>query len=718
MDRARALVAELTVEELIANTGNESPGVARLGIPAYNWWNEALHGFGGSPGSVFSGSGEFSYSTSFPAPILTAAAFDDELVHSISTVISTEARAFHNANRSGVDFWSPNVNPFRDPRWGRGQETPGEDPLHVARYALQFVTGMQGDVSSTPYLKVMSACKHWAAYDLENWGGFERGSFNAILSIQDLAEYYSPPFQSCVRDAKVASIMCSYNEVNGTPSCVNSYLLRTLVRDLWGLGDEQWIVGDYGAVGTIAWGHQYTGIVNASALALRSGLDIDAGTDLQNNLQEALNESLVSEEDIRSALARQYNSLIRTGYFDPPERQPYREIGWANVNTEEAQQLAYRAAVEGMVLLKNDDTLPLNGSANKVALVGPFSNATNQMQSNYAQPAPFVISPLQAFRDSGLFDVAFAYGTAINSTDTSGFAAALEAAQNSDVVVFVGGIDTSIEDEQRDRNEITWPGNQLDLIKALAEVGKPLVVVVMGGGQVDSSWLKGDVRVNSLVWAGLPSQSGGTALLDILTGTQAPAGRLPVTQYPASYVDEVPMNDMSLRPKEGSSPGRTYKWYTGQAVYEFGFGLHYTTFDFAWVDNSTRSYNIQELTAAGAETSYLDLSILDTFEVQVTNTGDTTSDFVALLFTRTETGPAPAPLKELVAYTRVKGIASGQSAVATLGVTLGAIARTDENGNGVLFPGEYELLFDYDGKIRQTITLTGEEAIVLEWPQP
>ncbi|EEB96968.1 hypothetical protein MPER_03806, partial [Moniliophthora perniciosa FA553] len=239
-----------------------------------------------------------------------------------------------------MDFIRPNVNPFRDPRWGRRQETPGEDPFHVGRYVYQYITGMQGGVNAQPYLKVIADCKHWAAYDIENWHGNDRGAFNAIVSTQDLAEYYSPSFQSCVRDAKAASVMCSYNRVNGVPSCVNDYLLQALVRDLWGLGDEQWIVGDYGAVGTIAWGHQYADIVNASALALKAGLDIDSGTDLQNNLAQAMNESLVSEGDLRRALVRQYYSLIRTGFFDPPEIQPYRQLGWSDVNTLQTQDLA------------------------------------------------------------------------------------------------------------------------------------------------------------------------------------------------------------------------------------------------------------------------------------------------------------------------------------------------------------------------------------------
>ncbi|KAL0576687.1 hypothetical protein V5O48_005286 [Marasmius crinis-equi] len=719
IDRAKALADEFTIPELIQNTVNESPGVARLGLPPYNWWSEALHGVASSPGVTFAAPGQdFSFATSFPAPITLGGTFDDALVHAVATVISTEARAFNNFNRSGLDFFTPNINPFKDPRWGRGQETPGEDPFHIAQYVFQYVTGLQGGVAPKPYLKIMADCKHWAAYDLEDTGNITRHTFDAIVSQQDLAEYYSPSFQSCVRDAKVGSIMCSYNSVNGVPSCASPFLLQDVARDLFELGEEQWITSDCGAVDDIFDTHNYTDtIVNATAVALRAGTDIECGDAYSQNLQAALNQSLVSEGDLRRSLTRQYNSLIRLGYFDPPEQQPYRQLGWEDINTPEAQQLAYEAAVEGIVLLKNDGVLPLNPSAKKVALIGPWSNATIQMQSNYHGVAPFLISPRQAFEQAG-FTVTSLNGTNTNTNSSSGFAAALAAARDADVVVYAGGIDTSVEEESRDRVEITWPGNQLELAAQLADVGKPFIVLQMGGGQVDSSSLKSNDKVNALIWGGYPGQSGGAALVDIITGKRSPAGRLPLTQYPAAYIDQVAFTDMSLRPS-GNSPGRTYKWYTGEPVFAFGSGLHYTTFDFAWEKDEDTTYNIQDLvqTAKSSGISHVDLGALDTFRVSVHNTGDARSDYVALLFSHTSAGPSPAPLKELVSYTRVNAVAPGQSATAELKVTLGSIARTDEEGNRVLYPGRYELQLDVNGAIKKTITLAGSEERILAWPK-
>ncbi|THV04770.1 beta-xylosidase [Dendrothele bispora CBS 962.96] len=716
MDRARALVANFTIEEKINNTVNMSPGVPRLGLPPYNWWSEALHGVASSPGVTFDNT--FRFATSFPSPITLGAAFDDPLINQVATVISTEARAFGNGNHSGLDFFTPNINPFKDPRWGRGQETPGEDPFHIARYVFQLITGLQGGVAPEPYIKVIADCKHWAAYDLENWEGNSRMAFNAIVSQQDLAEYYSPSFQSCVRDAKVASIMCSYNSVNGVPSCANSFLLQDIAREFWGLGD-QWITSDCDAVGNVFDPHHFTDtLANASAVSLLAGTDVDCGTSYADSLGDALDQGLVTEDDISKSLVRLYASLVRLGFFDPPENQPYRQITFDDVNSPQAQELAHNAAVEGIVLLKNDGLLPLKNATNTtVAMIGPWANATTQMQSNYNGVAPFLISPVQGFMDAG-FNVLFSPGTLINTTGTTNFSAAIDAANQADVIVFAGGIDDSVEAEGHDRIEITWPGNQLDLIRELAGLEKPLIVLQMGGGQVDSSELKANDSINALIWGGYPGQSGGAALAEIVAGVQAPAGRLPTTQYPADYVNQIPMTDMSLRPSD-SSPGRTYKWFSSP-VFEFGFGLHYTTFSFEWASNGTDSYNIQDsLSAANSsDVEHTDLALFDTFDVTVTNTGSTTSDYVALLFSNTTAGPQPAPLKELVGYTRVKDLAPGQSTVASLNVTLGSIARFDEDGNTVLYPGTYTIWLDTTGEIARSFEITGDEARILTWPQP
>ncbi|KAJ6584709.1 glycoside hydrolase family 3 protein [Mycena capillaripes] len=712
--RAKALIAMLTPSEMISNTDNMATGVPRLGLPAYNWWSEALHGVAGSPGVSFAAPGNnFSFATSFPEPILMSAAFDDEMIKAIATVISTEARAFNNANRSGLDFFTPNINPFRDPRWGRGQETPGEDPFRISQYVFNLIQGLQGGIDP-PQFKIVADCKHFAGYDIENWEGNLRFAFNAIITQQDLSEFYLPPFQSCVRDAKVGSVMCSYNAVNGVPSCGDTFLLQTILRDLWGFDENRWVTSDCDAVSNFI-DHKFSpDLPHAAATAIKAGTDVDCGSTYGNNLGAALNMSLVNVSDISTALTRLYSSLVRLGYFDPAASQPYRQLGWTDVNTPNAQNLAYQIAVEGIVLLKNDGTLPLSKSIKKLAFIGPWAGATTQMQGNYQGVAPFLISPFAAAQTAG-FQATLTQGTAINSTSTSGFAAAIAAAQAADAIVFAGGIDDSIEAEANDRTTIVWPGNQLTLISQLEALGKPLVVLQFGGGQVDDAALKSNSKVNAIVWGGYPGQSGGTAVMDILTGKVSPAGRLPITQYPADYVNQVPMTDMSLRPSS-TNPGRTYKWFTGTPTFEFGTGLSFTTFNLAFARTTKTSYNIQALVAAGQSAEHLDLAVFDTFSVSVHNTGAVASDFVALLFMSTTAGPAPFPKKELVSYVRTKGVGAGQTATALLQVTLGSIARVGSDGSASLYPGDYTLLLDVPTKITHKFSLTGTQAQIKQWP--
>ncbi|KAF8507443.1 glycoside hydrolase family 3 protein [Gautieria morchelliformis] len=711
--RAAAIIELFTPAELTANTVNQSPGVPRLGLPGYEWWSEALHGVADSPGVSFASSGNFSFATSFPQPILMSAAFDDPLIKNVATTVSTEARAFNNFGRAGLDFFTPNINPFRDPRWGRGQETPGEDPFRIAQYVLNLIDGLQGGIDPTPFFKVAADCKHFAAYDLEDWEGNIRTAFDAIVTTQDLSEFYLPSFQSCVRDAKVASVMCSYNAVNGVPSCANDLLLQSLLRDSWGFGEDRWVTSDCDAVDNIFNGHNFTATLpEAAAVALKAGTDVDCGTTYSQQLPAALNQSLVTVADLQKALTRQYASLVRLGYFDSAASQPYRQLDFSNVNTAEAQQLAYQAAIEGIVLLKNDGTLPLKNNIKKLAIIGPWGNATTQMQGNYQGIAPFLVSPLQAAQTAG-FRVTFELGTGISGTSTSGFAAAVAAAKAADAVIYAGGIDNSIEAEGHDRTAISWPGNQLQLVSELQGVGKPLIVLQFGGGQIDSTALKGNNSVNAILWGGYPGQSGGTAVMDILMGKAAPAGRLPITQYPAEYV-QVPMTDMSLRPSS-SNPGRTYKWYTGTPVFEFGHGLHYTSFTSSWAATPATQYAISSLVGnAGNPT---DLAPFDTFKVTVQNSGKVTSDYVALLFVNGTGGPAPFPNKELVSYTRLHGIAAGSRTVASLPVTLGSIARADANGNLWVFNGTYQITLDTPSTLSHSFELVGEAAQITHFPQ-
>ncbi|KAL4999871.1 Exo-1,4-beta-xylosidase bxlB [Aspergillus recurvatus] len=670
LERAKSLVSALTLEEKINNTGHEAAGSSRLGLPAYNWWNEALHGVAEKHGVSFEESGDFSYATSFPAPIVLGAAFNDELVRQVAEIISTEARAFSNSDNAGIDYWTPNVNPFKDPRWGRGQETPGEDPLHCSRYVREFVGGLQGDDPNNP--KVVATCKHLAAYDLEEWGGTSRFEFDAKVSNVDLLEYYLPPFKTCAVDANVGAFMCSYNALNGVPACADRYLLQTVLREHWG-----WEGPDIGGP-------------EAAAAALNAGVDLDCGTWLPDYLGEAEKQGLISHETLDTALTRLYTSLVQLGYFDPAEDQPLRSLGWDDVATTEAEEVARSVATQGTVLLKNiNRTLPLKANGT-LALIGPYINATAELQSNYAGPAKYIPTMVEVAEELG-YRVLTAQGTAINSTNTDGFEDAANIAAEADAVIFFGGIDNTIEEESLDRTRIDWPGNQEELILELAEIGKPLTVVQFGGGQVDDSALLASADVGAIVWVGYPSQSGGAGVFDILTGKVAPAGRLPITQYPKSYVDEVPMTDMNLRPGT-EKPGRTYRWYE-DAVVPFGFGLHYTTFNITWAKKEFGPYDAATL----AKGDYPDSNLVDTFSLAVTNTGDTASDYVALVFASAlEVGPQPAPVKTLVGYNRASLIKPGETRRVDVEVIVAPLTRGTEDGRVVLHPGRYTLLVDVD----------------------
>jgi xylan 1,4-beta-xylosidase len=705
--------------------------VPRLGLPPYQWWSEALHGVASSPGVTFNpdSGAEFQHATSFPQPITLGAAFDDALIHAVASVVSTEARAFSNAGRAGLDFWTPNINPFRDPRWGRGQETPGEDPFHLSSYVKALIAGLEGNGDSTnnkdgKYKKVVSTCKHFAGYDLESWNGNYRNQFDASISTQDMVEYYLPPFQACARDAKVGAFMCSYNAVNGVPTCADDWLLNDVLRTHWnwtgGNDDGFWVTSDCDAIQNVFLPHGWAATrEGAAAASLKAGTDLNCGTYYSHHLQAAYDQKLINDTDLDTAVTRLYGSLVKLGYFDPADSQPYRSLGWKDVDTPEAQQLAYRAAVEGTVLLKNNKTLPLDLKGKKVAVIGDWANATKQLQGNYAGVAPYLRSPLYAAQQLvGSDSVFYSDGQGYQNPTTNSWEPIWAAADAADIILYFGGIDDDTELEGNDRVNIGWTGIQLDVIGELASLGKPMVVVQLGGGQLDSSPIANNPNIGALLWGGYPGQDGGVALLDVITGKQAPAGRLPVTQYPASYAAAVPMTDMALRPDAGHSfPGRTYRWYEGESVFGFGYGLHYTTFDAKIsLAGSGQSFAIASLTSNCTE-EYMDMCPFPSVATTITNTGSVTSDYSALLFLKGDFGPAPHPLKTLVSYGRAHNISASSSAQLALNLTLGSLSRVDDKGNRVLYPGSYSLMLDLEpGLATLNFTLTGEAKTLDEWP--
>ncbi|KAH8547495.1 glycoside hydrolase superfamily [Umbelopsis sp. PMI_123] len=644
--RASALIANFTLAEKVANLVNDAAGVPQLSLPSYEWWNEALHGFAGSHGinsSFTLGNFPFNSSTQFPSPIILGAAFDDQLINEIADVMSTEARAFSNDLRA-------------DPRWCRGQETPGEDPYHVGRYAYSYVTGLQGGVGpATP--KVIASCKHFAGYDVDNWNGVSRYKYNALINTQNLAEYYLPGFRSCFRDAKAGAVMCSYNAVNGYPSCANNYLLEIILRGHWGWNSStHWVTGDCGAVDGVYANHgDGQSAAQGVAFALSNGTDVDCGTSYSTNLMNATTEKNVTEDQIDLVLKRLYGSLVTVGYFDSPADQPYRSIGWSQVNTKASKQLSYTALVQGITLLKNDDNiLPIQPKGQKVLFTAPY------------RTIPVPIANTSEYNWEMLYSEGL---QTVLDNDTSQFAAAVIAAKDADVVVYFGLIDES-----------------LDFIQQLAAVG---------GGQVDDTTLLQNSNVKSLLWIGYPGQEYGPAVID------------------------VPMTDQSLRPSS-SNPGRTYRWYNNSVI-PFGTGLHYTNFSVSWAHGGSakKTYQISKLTKM--KTSPIDLALFDSFRIEVKNVGSATSDYVALLFLKSSNaGPAPYPIKTLVSYARASSIAPGATVIVDLKVNLGQVARNDASGNLVLYTGSYTLEADVEGAKGPNVgfEITGSQIVLDAFPQP
>ncbi|CAF1318287.1 unnamed protein product [Adineta steineri] len=711
-ERAADLISRMTTIEKISQTITTADSIPRLGLPKYEWWSEALHGLAFSPGVFFGG--DLPAASSFPMPINLGATFNMNLVHRIASIISTEARAFNNDGRAGLTFFTPNINIFRDPRWGRGQETPGEDPFLTSQYVYSLIEGLQrGD--DERYLKIAANCKHFDAYDLENWNGTDRHHFNAKVTDQDLVETYLPSFKSCIKDAQVASIMCSYNSINGIPACAHKFLLETIARESFHLNG--FVVSDCNAISDILHAHRYTSSVEDTvAVALHAGTDLECGVFYLFHMNTALNRKKIVEADIDQALMRTFDVLIRLGWFDPPEQQIYRKLNKNNVDTLEARQLSLISAQESIVLLKNiNKILPLKLTQlmnKKIALIGPTADATVTMQGIYHGRAPFLIDPITGFKNvtaGNFIDIQHARGCGISSHNEKDFAAAIKLAQSSDIVFFFGGIDNTIEREGTDRTTITLPEVQLALIQQLEKVSRsPLHIVIMSGGGIDLSYIRNSTQCGSLIWMGYPGQSGGLAVATVVFGQYNPAGRLPVTLYPGSYVNAVSMFDMQMRPSS-TNPGRTYKFYTGQAVYEFGYGLSYTTFNYTYNNNTFKSFVSMKSLLKNIEKE--DRTIISSIRINVTNTGDMDGDDVVLAYVTPPTvnNGSIVPSKQLFGFERIH-LKQNETKEVFFPFTIAAALTIAENASKWIHPGLYHIII---GQQRMfSITLEGES---IQW---
>lgn len=684
-DRVLDLVSRLTLEEKVEQLVNGAANISRLGIPRYEWWSEALHGLSADgPGVRFDK--EIPAVTTFPQVILTAASFNRTLWNLIAQAVSTEARAMYNVGLAGLTFWSPNVNIFRDPRWGRGQETPGEDPLVASEYAIAYVAGLQGleydegsraanvgSRSSYTTLKVSACCKHFTAYDLEGWGGYTRYTFDALVTRQDLVDTYQPPFRSCIQDAQATCVMCSYNRVNGVPTCTDSNLLTGVARQEWGL--KGYITSDCDAVAVV---YEYTGYASspeeAVADCLNAGLDLNCGTYMTRHALEAIQKGNLNVSTVDRALFNLFTVRMQLGLFNgDPKVQPFGSLGPEAVCTENHRQLALEAARQGIVLLKNEkDTLPLSKEhINILAVIGPNANASSDaLLGDYAGIPCITITPLEGLQSyanvlyqPGCLDVACTSDSLIQSAVDSTLAA--------DAVILIVGLDKSQEREDHDRAELVLPGEQQNLVSKVASSARgPVVLVIMSGGAVDVSFARDNLKIQSIIWAGYPGESGGQALAEVIFGDYNPGGRLPVTWYPQSF-SQVPMTDMNMRSDLSRGyPGRSYRFYKGDTVFNFGHGLSYSKFSHSFVSTPSEvslpfcinSLCEKVVTNATQEICYVPNSFEEqvfhqdvTFNItiRVSNDGSMRGSHSVLLFSEPPAVYAGTPQKQLLGFKRV-----------------------------------------------------------------
>ena len=578
-ERAEALVSEMTLEEKVYQTLHGAPSIDRLDVKAYNYWNEALHGVARA-----------GTATVFPQAIGLAATFDEDFLEEVAVAVSDEGRAKFNAQQKygdydiykGLTFWSPNVNIFRDPRWGRGHETFGEDPYLTSRLGVRFIEGMQG--KDEVYMKVAACAKHFAVHSGPE---DERHSFNAVVNEQDLRETYLPAFKACVKEAGVEVVMGAYNRTNDEPCCGSKRLLEDILRGEWEF--EGHVTSDCLAIKDFHEFHMVTSTpVESVALAMNRGCDLNCGN-IYGNLLKAVKDGLVKEETITKAVTRLFTTRMKLGLFDPQEKVPFYAIDYCVVDCEEHRQLNEKAARKSVVLLKNENKLlPLDASKYKtIGVIGPNANNRKALVGNYEGTASEYITVLEGIQDAVGEEVRVLYsqGCHLCKDRMQGLAEANDrmsevraVADASDLIVACMGLDASLEGEEGDEgNEfasgdkpnLNLPGLQEEVLKELEKTGKPVVLVLLSGSALAVTFA--EQNIPAIVQGWYPGARGGKAIADILFGKASPEGKLPVTFYRTT--EELPdFKDYSMK-------DRTYRYMNQEALYPFGFGLSYTDFE-------------------------------------------------------------------------------------------------------------------------------------------
>ncbi|MFL9832266.1 glycoside hydrolase family 3 C-terminal domain-containing protein [Flavobacterium sp. ST-87] len=691
-ERVQDLISRLTLEEKVSQMMNSTPAIERLNILSYDYWNEALHGVGRS-----------GVATIFPQAIGLGATFDSDLAYRVSSAISDEARAMYNVfndkgyhfQYGGLTFWTPNINIFRDPRWGRGQETYGEDPFLTSTIGTAFVKGLQGD--NPNYLKTAACAKHFAVHS-----GPEklRHEFNAEATAKDLWETYLPAFQSLVEEAQVESVMCAYNSTNGEPCCSNKYLISDVLRKQWNFKGH--VVTDCGAIADFfaakdKGGHGVvTTKAEAAALVVKSGVSLNCGNSY-DALPEAINKGLITEKEIDAQLGTLLKTRFKLGLFDKIGSNPYDAIPYKVVNSPEHRALAKEVAQKSIVLLKNNGILPLRNDLQKYFVTGPNASSTEVLLGNYYGINPNMVTILEgitaAIKPQSKLE--YRLGAMLNKPSINPINYATGNAGNSDVTIVVLGVSSTLEGEEGDsidsnsagdRLNYDLPENQIEYLRDLRKTAnkkpenkKPIVVIITGGSPINLAEVQELADAVLLVW--YPGEEGGNAVADILFGKVAPSGKLPIT-FPKSLDQLPPFEDYSMK-------GRTYKYMNVDPMYPFGFGLSYTNFTYSGAKISKNKISKKE-----------DVTVT----VKVTNTGQVKSDEVVQLYVSDLKASVDVPNFQLNAIKRVS-LEAGESKEVSFQLTPKAFEIVKMDGSKTIESGEFKIYVGGSSPMKRSFEL-------------
>ncbi len=698
-ERAKDLVSRMTLEEKTSQMLHSSAAIPRLGIPSYNWWGEALHGIARA-----------GVATMFPQAIAMAATFCEDLILKTADIISTEGRAkFHEFQRKGdhgiykgLTFWSPNINIFRDPRWGRGHETYGEDPYLTGRLGVAFIKGLQGD--HPKYLKAAACAKHYAVHSGPE---AERHSFNAIANQKDMWETYLPAFKECVQEADVEAVMGAYNRTNGEPCCGSKTLLQDILRDKWGFKGH--VVSDCWAIKDFHEFHHVTSTAPESvALALNNGCDVNCGN-MYYNLLIAYEEGLVTEEAIDRAVTRLMITRMKLGLFDSEESVPYASIPYELNDCKEHKEFALEMSKKSIVLLKNEDKiLPIDKNTLKsIAVIGPNADSRAALIGNYFGTASEYVTVLEGIREAVNEDtrIYYAEGCPIYNEKASvlgekydRFAEAISAAERSDLVVMCLGLDADLEGEEGDtgnefasgdKPNLDLPGLQQELLERIHKTGKPIILVLLSGSALAVNWA--DENIPAIIQGWYPGSQGGRAIASLIFGDYSPSGRLPVTFYRST--EELPdFRDYSME-------NRTYRYMKQEALYPFGYGLSYSKFEYSNLSLDQTNIDLGQ-----------DVNV----SVVVKNVGNYEADEVVQLYLKDVEASVRVPNWELKGVKRIS-LKPGEEVKLDFTVTARQMALIDNDGRCVLEPGLFELFVGGSQPDSRSEKLTGQKVLKAEF---